>query len=73
MTAQTVVAGASLVFEVSIALDLLELGESGVGLLGAVLGVGGIIGGFVALVLARRSASPPTSASACCCGRRRCC
>ena len=54
MAAQTVVAGASLVFEVSIALDLLDLGESGVGLLSSVLGVGGIIGGFVALLLARR-------------------
>ena len=54
MAAQTVVAGASLVFEVSIALDLLDLGESGVGVLSSVLGVGGIIGGFVALLLARR-------------------
>ena len=54
MAAQTVVAGASLVYEVSIALDLLEMGESGLGLLDAVLGVGGIIGGFVVLVLARR-------------------
>ena len=54
MAAQTVVAGASLVFEVSIALELLDLGESGVGVLSSVLGVGGIIGGFVALLLARR-------------------
>ena len=54
ITAQTVVAGASLVYEVSIALDLLELGESGLGLLDSVLGVGGILGGFVVLVLARR-------------------
>jgi len=54
MAAQTVVAGASLVYEVSIALDLLEMGESGLGLLDAVLGVGGILGGFVVLVLARR-------------------
>ncbi len=54
MTAQTVVAGASLVFEVSIAFELLDLGESGVGVLGATLGVGGIVGGFVTLVLATR-------------------
>ena len=54
MAAQTVVAGASLVYEVSIALDLLDMGESGLGLLDAVLGVGGILGGFVVLVLARR-------------------
>ena len=52
--AQTVVAGASAVYEVSIALDLLDLGESGIGLLGAVLGVGGMLGGFVALVLGAR-------------------
>jgi len=52
--AQTVVAGASLVFDVSIALDLLGIGNSGYGYLGAVLGVGGLIGGFVALVLAQR-------------------
>ena len=38
----------------SIALDLLDLGESGIGLLGAVLGVGGLLGGFVALVLGAR-------------------
>jgi MFS family permease len=52
--AQTVVAGASVVFDVSIALDLLDIGNSGYGYLGAVLGVGGLIGGFVALVLAQR-------------------
>ena len=71
MAAQTVVAGASLVYEVSIALDLLEMGESGLGLLDAVLGVGGIIGGFVVLVLARRGRlasdmiSPAFSRSSC--------
>ncbi len=52
--AQTVVAGASAVFGVAIALDLLDLGNSGVGLLDAALGVGGLIGGFVALLLATR-------------------
>ena len=52
--AQTVVAGASLVFSVAIALDLLEMEEASVGLLDAVLGVGGLIGGFLALVLATR-------------------
>ncbi len=54
MAVQTVVAGASLVYEVSIALELLDLGQAGLGLLDAVLGVGGILGGFVVLVLARR-------------------
>jgi MFS family permease len=52
--AQTVVAGASLVFGVSIALDLLDIGRSGYGYLSAVLGAGGIVGGFLALVLAQR-------------------
>jgi MFS family permease len=52
--AQTVVAGASLVFQVSIALHLLHLGQSGVGYLGAMTGIGGIVGGLMALVLAAR-------------------
>jgi MFS family permease len=52
--AQTVVAGASLVFVVAIALDLLDLGRSGVGYLDSVLGVGGLLGGFLVLVLAQR-------------------
>lgn len=52
--AQTVVAGASLVFTVSIAFDLLKLGNSGIGVLNAIVGVGGVLGGFVALMLAQR-------------------
>ncbi len=52
--AQTVVAGASLVFDVAIALSLLDLGNSGVGYLNATLGIGGFIGGFVALLLSQR-------------------
>ncbi len=52
--AQTVVAGASLVFTVAIALDMLDLGDPGVGLLDAFLGIGGIVGGFIALTLAQR-------------------
>ncbi len=52
--AQTVIAGASLVFEVAIALRMLDLGQSGVGYLGAMTGIGGIVGGFAALVLAAR-------------------
>jgi MFS family permease len=51
---QTVVAGASLVFTVAIALDMLGLGRSGLGLLNATLGIGGLVGGFLALVLAQR-------------------
>ena len=52
--AQTVVAGASLVFGVAIALDLLGMDESRVGVLDAMVGVGGLVGGFIALVLATR-------------------
>jgi MFS family permease len=52
--AQTVVAGASLVFSVAIALDLLKLDKSGVGVLDSAVGVGGVIGGVVALLLAQR-------------------
>jgi MFS family permease len=51
---QTVVAGASLVYELAIVAELLELDESRLGILDSVLGVGGIIGGVVALALARR-------------------
>src|SRR5262249_17895009 len=38
--AQTVVAGASLVFDVAIALSLLDIGQSGLGFLNATLGIG---------------------------------
>ena len=51
---QTVIAAASLVFEVAIALRLLHIGRPGVGLLEATIGVGGIVGGFLALGLAGR-------------------
>ena len=54
LCAQTVVAGASVVFTVSIALSLLGLGRSGLGFLNATLGIGGLVGGFLALVLAQR-------------------
>jgi MFS family permease len=52
--AQTLVAGASVVFVTTLALGLLDLGQSGVGYLNAMLGIGGLVGGFVALVLAQR-------------------
>jgi MFS family permease len=45
------VAGAVHVLLVAAALDLLDLGESGVGLLSAAIGVGGMVGTFVALAL----------------------
>lgn len=52
--AQCVVAGASAVFAVSIPLGLLGLTNADVGYLNAVIGIGGIVGGFVALVLVQR-------------------
>ncbi len=53
-TAQTLVAGALMVLVVVSALELLGVDGSGVGYLNAALGVGGLVGGFVALVLATR-------------------
>ena len=53
-TAQTLVAGAGSVFTVAIALDLLDLGNAGVGWLSAASGLGGLAGGLVALGLAMR-------------------
>lgn len=47
--AQTVVAGASIVFGVAVAVDVVGLGPKGVGYLDAVLGVGAVIGGLVAI------------------------
>ena len=52
--AQTVVMGASVVFQVAIVLGLLGLSRSGLGYVNAMLGVGGLVGGFVALVLVQR-------------------
>jgi hypothetical protein len=42
------------VFGVAIAFEMLGMSESGVGLLDAMVGVGGLVGGFVALMLATR-------------------
>ncbi len=52
--AQTLVAGAMNVLVVVLALDLLDTGVAGVGYLNSMIGLGGIAGGFVALVLATR-------------------
>ena len=52
---QCVVAGASAVFVVAIALKLLHIGSSGLGLLESMLGVGGLVGGFIALMLVPRA------------------
>ena len=52
--AQTLVAGASAVFVVAVAFDLVDLGAPGVGFLDSMLGVGALVGGFVALSRASR-------------------
>jgi MFS family permease len=52
--AQCVVAGASAVFAVSVALGLLGLSHAGLGFLNATVGIGGIVGGAIALVLVQR-------------------
>ncbi len=52
---QCVVAGASAVFTVAIALKLLHIGSSGLGLMESLLGVGGLFGGFLALMLMERA------------------
>jgi predicted MFS family arabinose efflux permease len=53
-TVQAFVGGAFSVFVVVVALDLLDLGHSGVGLLNAGFGVGGFLGAAVSLVLLAR-------------------
>src|SRR5262249_28272352 len=50
----TVVAGASVVFAVAIPLGLLHMSHAGVGYLNATVGIGGLVGGFLALVLVQR-------------------
>jgi MFS family permease len=52
---QCVVAGASAVFVVAIALRLLHIGTSGLGLMESLLGIGGLVGGFLALMLMERA------------------
>jgi MFS family permease len=52
--AQTLVAGALNVLVVVTAFELLDRDDAGVGLLYAAVGVGGLIGGFVALILSAR-------------------
>jgi MFS family permease len=57
--AQTVVAGASAVFSIEIAVQMTDFGANGVGYLDSAFGVGAILGGFVAIgrATARRLAT----------------
>jgi MFS family permease len=52
--AQTLVSGALNVLTVVVALDLLDLGVAGVGLLDSAVGIGGLVGAVVALALIGR-------------------
>jgi hypothetical protein len=54
VAAQTIVAGASAVFLVVMAVDVLGSGAHGVGYLNSVLGVGAVVGGFLAIARATR-------------------
>jgi MFS family permease len=51
-SAQTVVAGASAVFMIAIAVDMTPFGSRGVGYLDSAMGVGAVIGGLVAIARA---------------------
>jgi MFS family permease len=51
---QTIVAGASAVFGVLLAVEVLQTGAKGVGYVDASLGVGAVVGGFVAIARAAR-------------------
>ena len=51
---QTIVAGASAVFMVVLAVEILETGPRGVGYIDSIFGVGAVIGGIVAIGRARR-------------------
>jgi MFS family permease len=53
-TVQALVTGALGVLIVVVALDLLDLGEPGVGFLNSAIGVGGLLGAFVAIALVGR-------------------
>jgi hypothetical protein len=53
--AQTLVAGALNVLIVVSALELLDLGEAGIGFLNSAVGIGGLIGGLTAALLVGRS------------------
>ena len=53
--AQTIVAGATIVFGVAFAVEILETGPAGVGIIDSVFGVGAILGGFYAIARSTRN------------------
>jgi MFS family permease len=53
--AQVVVAGASAVYAVVFAVEILETGPAGIGIIDSIFGVGAIVGGFFAIARASRN------------------
>ena len=69
---QTVVRGALTTFLAVLAIEVLGMGDAGVGVLGAAIGLGGIVGALGALGDRRRAAARRgVRASRCSCGARR--
>jgi len=63
LSATTVVVGALDILFVALAIDLLHLGAPGAGFLGASFGLGGIVGAFATVWLARRRRLTPSLAA----------
>ncbi|MEW6223343.1 MAG: cyclic nucleotide-binding domain-containing protein [Chloroflexota bacterium] len=61
---QTLVRGALTTFLVILALDVLDMGEAGVGVLGAAIGLGGVAGAIAALAMGTRRSLAPVFALA---------
>jgi MFS family permease len=55
ISAQTLIAGASSVFAVLLAIEVLETGPEGVGYVDSLFGVGAVVGGFFAIARASRN------------------
>ena len=68
---QTFTRGCLTVFVVVVAIDLLDTGDAGVGVLNAAIGAGGVLGSIFAFGLVRRGGSGAGSASASRCSARR--
>ena len=68
-SAQTVVEGALAVIPLVIAVEILNTGAKGVGLLDSVMGLGAIVGGIFAIARATKQSSARTSSSGSSCGR----
>ena len=68
---QTLTRGCLTVFTVVLAIDLLDTGDPGVGILNAAVGAGGVLGSLFAFTLVRRGGLAPGSGSGSRCSARR--